>query len=197
MPKKLLVLPVLALLCLAAPAQALSLPDLRTAPLNFLVEEEEDEVEAEVSEDAEVEIEECLGDEEEECVEEEDGTEVPPECVLTSAEPLVLAASNRDRVRLQIRYTTTSPTQVSLAYGLHGGKGSLYLGDEKKRFGKRGVLRLKEDLTEAQMEKVMAAKSFTVRLRVLDAPGYCQPFFDRQLDLRRTTPSGLSWEASE
>lgn len=196
MPRKLLVLPLLALLCFAAPAQALSPspPDLHL-PL-FDLAEEEVELEAEVSEDEEIEIEECL-DEEEECGEEEAGTEVPPECVLTSAEPVVLAAANRDLVRLQVRYTTASPTQVALAYGLHGGKGALYLGEEKKRFGKRGVLRLKEELSEAQMEKVMAARSFTVRLRVLDAPRHCQPFFDRQLDLRRTTPSGLSWEASE
>ena len=59
------------------------------------------------------------------------------------------------------------------------------------------MLRLTEDLTEAQMAKVMAAKGFTVRLRVPAAPGYCQAFFDHQLNVRRATPSGLAWRASE
>ena len=38
------------------------------------------------------------------------------------------------------------------------------------------------------MAKVMAAKGFTVRLRVPAAPGYCKPFFDHQLDVRRADP---------
>ena len=50
-----------------------------------------------------------------------------------SAEATVSAAANKDQVRLQVRYTTTSPTTVSVDYGLHGGKGSLYLGGEKKQ----------------------------------------------------------------
>ena len=99
-------------------------------------------------------------------------------------------------VRLQVRYTTSSPTTVAVAYGLHGGKGSLYLGDDKKHFGKRGVLRLSRHLSDAQMAKVMAAKGFTVRLRAPAAPGYCQEFFDYQLDLRRATPSGLAWQSA-
>ena len=59
------------------------------------------------------------------------------------------------------------------------------------------MLHLTRSLTESQMAKVMAAKGFTVRLRVPDAPGYCQAFFDHQLDIRRATPSGLSWQQSE
>ncbi len=38
------------------------------------------------------------------------------------------------------------------------------------------------------MAKAMAAKDFTVRLRVPDAPRYCKPFFDRQLDVRQADP---------
>jgi hypothetical protein len=47
------------------------------------------------------------------------------------------------------------------------------------------------------MAKVLAARDFTVRLRVLDAPGYCRPFFDHQLSVRRTTPGGLTWSDPE
>ena len=47
------------------------------------------------------------------------------------------------------------------------------------------------------MSKAMAAKGFTVQLRVPAAPGYCKSFFDYQLDVKQATPSGLSWRPSE
>jgi hypothetical protein len=46
------------------------------------------------------------------------------------------------------------------------------------------------------MAKAMAAKGFTVRLRVPAAPHYCQALFDRRLDLRQATPTGLTWQQS-
>lgn len=196
----LVTLALIALLGMVKSAQALTpFPANGTGATTGLVavaDEEEEEGEAEASEDEELEAEECVENEEEEC--EEEGTSAAPaECLLSSADATIFAASNRDRVRLQVRYTSTAPTPVALAYGLHGSKGSLFLGDEKKRFARRGVLRLEKNLTEAQMARVMAAKSFTVRLRVLDAPAYCQSFFERQLDVRRATPTGLSWQQSE
>jgi hypothetical protein len=47
------------------------------------------------------------------------------------------------------------------------------------------------------MAKARAAKGFTVRLRVPGAPRYCASLFDRQLDVRRATPGGLTWLQSE
>ncbi len=195
-------LALVALLSTAKSAQAISpFPAGGADPAAALVavadEEEEEEGEAEASEDEELEAEECVENEEEECEEAGTGSAAPPECLLSSAEATIFAAPNRDRVRLQVRYASAAPTPVALAYGLHGSKGSLFLGGERKRFARRGVLRLEKNLTEAQMARVMAAKSFTVRLRVLDAPAYCQSFFERQLDIRRATPSGLSWQQSE
>lgn len=197
-------LALIALLGFAGSAPALTIPGSggSTLPLVLAAPAEEDEEsEAEASEEEEVESEECEAFEEEECEEEESTggsvVEAPPECLLSSAEVTVFASGNRDRVRLQVRYRTSSPTAVTVAYGLHGSKGSLYLGSEKKRFGKKGVLRLNKSLTEAQMEKVVVAKDFTVRIRALGAPGWCQPFFDRHLDVRRATPSGLTWLSSE
>ncbi len=190
-------LTLIAALGIAKSAQALTIPAAgdATAALTPPDEEFEDEAEAEASEDEEFEIEGCEVDEEE--CEDEDGLEAPQECLLNSAEATIFASANREKVRLQIRYTTSLPTRVAVSYGLHGAKGSLYLGDEKKKFANQGVLRVTKRLTEAQMVKVMAAKGFTVRLRVPAAPAYCQSFFDHQLDLRRATPSGLSWQSSE
>jgi hypothetical protein len=202
-------LALVALLGLAKSAQALTV----SAPaglgaataLTAAAEEEEDEAEddeaeagAETSEDEEAEADDCEADEEEadeEACDESGGA--PAECELSSAEATVFASPNHGNVRLQVRYSTSAPTAVSLDYGLHGAKGSLYLGATKKKLGRKGVLHLSKSLTEAQMAKVMAAKGFTVRLRVADVPGYCQAFFDHQLDVRRATPSGLTWLQSE
>jgi hypothetical protein len=174
------------------PATAAALP----------ADDEDFEGEAESSEDEGFEGYEC--DEEiEECEEDESGDgpgggpEAPAECVLTSVKAAVFAAGNRDRVRLQIHYKTTAPTAVIVDYGLHGSKGALFLGSERKRFGKKGVLRLSRNLTEPQMAKVLAAKGFTVRLRVPEAPRYCASLFERQVDVRQATPSGLAWQQSE
>lgn len=192
---------LVAVLGLARSAQAVTLPvSGLPAPVLTAAADEEGAEEAEASEDEGFEFEICEDEEESEyCEAEEDdaGPEAPPECLLSSAEATISAASNRDQVRLQIRYQTTSPTLVAVDYGLHGGRGSLYLGGEKKRFGKAGVLRLSDDLSEAQMAKVMAAKGFTVRMRVPAAPRYCQSLFDRQLDVRQNTPTGPSWTQAE
>lgn len=193
-------LTLIAVLGIAKSAQALTVPPTGAAgivagPAPPADEEFEGE-EAEASEDEGFEDEECEEDAEE-CEEDEGRSEAPAECLLSSAETSVSATANKDRVRLQIRYATSAPTIVAVDYGLHGGKGSLYLGGEKKQFGRHGVLRLTNTLTEAQMAKVMAAKGFTVRLRVPAAPGYCKSFFDHQLDIRRTTPSGLTWQQAE
>jgi hypothetical protein len=185
-------------------AQARTVPAAATIPAAAApsADDEDFEDEAESSEDEDFEgydcdeeIEECEEDESDEGS--EDGPEAPVECILTSARAAVFAAANHDRVRLQVNYKTTAPTAVTVDYGLHGGKGSLFLGSERKRFGKQGVLRLSRNLTEPQMAKVTAAKGFTVRLRVPEAPRYCASLFDRQLDVRQTTPSGLAWLQSE
>jgi hypothetical protein len=189
-------LALIALLGLAKSAQALSLSDPGPGLVPAAAPAEEgEEGEAEASEDAELEAEECDADEGE-C--EEEGTPLAPaECLVSSADSTILAFGNRDKVRLQIRYTTSFPTAVAVDYGLHGTKGSLFLGGEKKRFGKEGVLRLNKSLAEAQMAKVMAARDFTVRVRALAAPRWCRPFFEHHLTIRRATPRGLTWLQAE
>ncbi len=189
-------LALIALLGFAKSAQALTVPGDPALPPVLAAPADEEESEAAASEGEEIEAEECEEEEVGEC-EEESGIEAPAECLLSTVEPTIFASGNRNKVRLQIRYTTTSPTAVAVDYGLHGAKGSLYLGGEKRRFGTKGVLRLNHSLTEAQMAKVMAARDFTVRLRVPAAPGWCRAYFDRHLDVRRATPRGLTWLQSE
>jgi hypothetical protein len=191
-------LTLVAVLGIAKSAQALTVPPMGPPGVVAAPAPPADEFEeAEASEDEGFEDQNCGVEEGEECEDESGGPEAPQECLLTSAQASVAVAANHDRVRLQVRYATSTPTAASVDYGLHGGKGSLYLGGEKERLAKQGVLRLTKNLTEAQMAKVMAAKGFTVRLRVPAAPGYCQTFFDHQLDVRQATPSGLSWRSAE
>jgi len=189
-------LTLIAVLGIAKSAQAFTVPSAGSPGVVAALAPppaDQFEDEAEASEGDEFEDEECDGDEED-CEEEGEGeAKAPAECLLTSAQPTVLASGAHDKVRLQLRYTTSSPTTIAVEYGLHGGKGSLFLGGEKKHLGEQGVLHLSKGLSEAQMAKVMAAKGFTVRLRVPDAPGYCKAFFEYQLNSRQTTPSGLAW----
>jgi hypothetical protein len=195
-------LTLVAVLAMAKSAQALPMPGVAgvataaAAPPPDEELENEDEAEAEASEGEELEAEECEEGEEEEC-EEGAGPEAPRECLLSSAEATVVASPHQDRVRLLVRYTTSFPTTVAVAYGLHGAKGSLSLGSDKKHFAKEGVLHLTKRLTDTEMAKVLAAKGFTVRLHALAAPSRCNPLFDRQLDVRQATPSGLAWSESK
>ena len=98
------------------------------------------------SEDEEArEAEECVEDEdEEECEEDEDGDAArrPPECLLSSAEATRLRRRQHatgSASRSATRPPPRPPSRVD--YGLHGSKGSLYLGGEQQRFGRQGVLR--------------------------------------------------------
>jgi hypothetical protein len=122
------------------------------------------------------------------------GPATPQSCPLTSAKATVFVLSDKDKVRLQIRYSTTRPTAVAVDYGLHGSKGPLQLGGAaRKRITKQGVLRLTKSLPKAQMAKVLAARGFAVRIRVLGAPPNCHPVFVRQLTVKRATPGGVTW----
>lgn len=197
-------LSLVAILALAKSAQALTVPapggifETPAVTLPILAEPEEEGEEdegAETSEEceaAEEEDEEGEEGEVEEC-EERAAAEAPQECILSSAEATVSSLGGQDKVRLVIRYTTTSPTQVAVEYGLHGSKGSLFMGQSKERFAARGVFRETENMSDAEMTKVAGAKDFTVQLFAVHAPRYCRHFFDRDLTVRHAVPSGLTW----
>jgi hypothetical protein len=208
-------LALVAILSLARSAQALSLTAPPSLAVPVALQSGEDEEEVEVEEE-EFEEEECE-DGEEECDRGsgsgdngggssggggggngggEAAPEAPRECLLSSARVTISASADKNRLRLLVHYSIASPAIVVVEYGLHGSKGSLFLGDARERFARRGALHLTKRLTDAQMAKVLAAKGFTVRLHVLVAPSYCHPFFERQLDVRSMTPRGLSWSQS-
>ena len=155
--------------------------------------EEEDNEEEFVIEECAENGQECEEEESEEEEFENREAEAPAACLLSSAQATVFASSGQDKLRLVVRYTTTTPTLVAVAYGLHGSRGSLYLGQNKKQFGKSGVFRQTEILSDTQMAKATGAKDFTVQLYAVHAPASCRHYFERHLTARHAAPSGLTW----
>ncbi|MGE0066818.1 MAG: hypothetical protein AB7T48_05635 [Solirubrobacterales bacterium] len=180
-------------------AEAMTLSPGSLNAVAFPGEEEEDPAEedesAEEDEFEECEVVEEEGEEEEFCEEAEVEEATPPECLLSSAEATVVTSPAHDTVRVAIRYTSRSSAAVRIDLKLRGRKGSLNLGGGQERFKRAGVFRETERLTDPQMVKVVAAKSFTVELQALNTPRYCHRYFDRELTVKRASGGGLTWSA--
>jgi hypothetical protein len=196
---------LIASLGLARSAQALAPPDAGGATAGIALLPPPDEPEAEAEAEPE-EAEECETGEvseaeaEEEGEPEEEGEEcgssgpgqAPPQCLLTSAVPTV-SASRSGKVRLAIRYTAVAPVSVDVDYWLHGARGPLTMSGDRDRFGTSGVYRETARVTDSQLAKVLAAKSFTIRLRPHGAPGYCRPFQEIHLTSMHASHGGITW----
>jgi len=120
-------------------------------------------------------------------------TVVPEECLLKSAHARVVGSGSRNSVRLTVGYTTYEPTAVTVDYRAKEGRGSLHLGTAHHQLGRSGVIRLTEELTDAEMAKVRAADRIVVRLHVAKAPGSCRHFETRQLTVKRTPGRQTVW----
>jgi hypothetical protein len=173
---------------------------------SFVVDagEPNDELEAEcVEEDEESEDVEEVEDEgeeaEEECEAEAQATGqlLPEECLLRTASAQVFTDERHDKVRLVLRYTALAPTAVTIEYRLKGGKGSLRLGQASKRFGQRGVFRANERLSESEMTRVRAAKSFEVQLHVPGAPAFCSRYYSKRLTIKHGGHDHSAWSEAD
>jgi hypothetical protein len=154
-----------------------------------------------------VEDEECEVFEDEEGLEEEDpgceegdggnGRVPPEECLMRTARARLFAYSSQNRVRLVIRYTAFAAADVYVDFKLSGGKGSLKLGTAHLRFAKSGLLRIGERLSDGAMDKVRAAKRFTVVMTIPSAPRYCRHYDTRHLTIRHTVHGQAIWFQSD
>jgi hypothetical protein len=162
-------------------------------PTTISLEDEESELEAE-----ELECEE-EGEEESEC--EEEGEEVgvegplvlPAECLLRTAEARVSTAPGHNVVSLAIRYTSSTPTKVTVDYWLKGDKGSLQLGETTRRFAQQGVFRVDEHLSDRAMAKARAARTFIVQLDIAAAPSSCDRYSTQRLTARHMSGGHATW----
>jgi hypothetical protein len=150
--------------------------------------------------EAEDEGEELEGEEEFEIEEEEEeeiGAEGPllfPEpCLLHTAEAQVTASTTHDVVRLSIRYTSYTPTNVIVDYWLKGGKGSLQMKEAKRHVGPRGVLRTSEHLSDRAMSKVRAARTFVVQIAIPAAPANCAQYSSQRLTVKHAGSGQVTW----
>jgi len=152
------------------------------------------EEECEVLED-----EEGLEEEDPDCEEGQDGNgRVPPEeCLMRTARARLFTYNSQNRVRLVIRYTAFAPADVYVDYKLSGGKGPLKLGTAHQHFAKSGLLRVNEHLSDGEMDRVRAAKRFTVLMDVPSAPRLCRRYDTRHLTIRRTVHGQVVWFQSD
>jgi hypothetical protein len=137
-------------------------------------EEEGGEQECELDEDGEEECEEAG---------EEEG-EAPPECLLRTAQPRVSISAAQQRLHLDVRYTLASPADLSIGLRSSGGKGAVALPGNKRHLSQSGSFHETFQLSEAETERAVTAKQFTVRLRVLDVPSSCHHYDFRHLRIR-------------
>jgi hypothetical protein len=197
---------LLTMVGLASPSTVLADPGAGPAieppsqtPVSFAeLEEELEEAGDEESEDEEEGEDFFEADEVEEEGEAEDESPFPPdECVLRTARSQVFAYPAQDRVRLLISYTALAPAEVAVDYRLAGRKGSLGLGWKRRHLATQGRLQLTAHLSEAKMDVVEAARSFTVDTDIVAAPAYCRRFYTRHLGLRHGGRSRLVWSQSD
>lgn len=175
----------IATLPLSAPAVA---PETAHAEFDFIAEEADDEAEEE-----EWEREEAEEEAEEEEIGQTTTVSLPPECLLRTAEPSVVAQLNSDTLLLTLRYTASNPTKVDVDYWLKGAKGSLRLGSATRRLERQGALHLSHHLDEREAAKVRAARIFIVDLDVPGAPSDCERYLTLRLDAKDLSRSRTIW----
>ncbi|HEX5610905.1 MAG TPA: hypothetical protein VFX45_12535 [Solirubrobacterales bacterium] len=124
------------------------------------------------------------------------GGEPPAECGLRTARGAVVADESRSAIRTQVSYTSFDPVDVAIELRLNG-RGSLTLWRDHKRLRETGVVHASERLSKGQLAKVMAARNFTLTIKVLDAPRECNRYFDRHLKTRRAVGDQVTWIQSD
>jgi hypothetical protein len=124
------------------------------------------------------------------------GTLPPEECLLRTAEARVLTYTAQSRIRMVIRYMSFSPADVVVGYRLTGARGPLSLGAARPRFAGSGVFRMSERLGQPAMERVRAARRFTVTIEVPSAPCYCRRYQVTNLTVRHIVHGQVAWSAA-
>jgi hypothetical protein len=155
--------------------------------LSIISTEEEEEGEAETEEPEEE------GEAEEEEFEAPGTLFLPLDCLLRSADARATASIAHASVRLTIHYTSYEPTEVTVAYWLKGGKGSLKFGETRRHFSERGTFRVSEHLDDSAMAKVRAARAFIVSLDVPATPSYCDRYSTQRLTVKKVRGDRATW----
>lgn len=156
-------------------------------PRTAVTSEEEEEEGERDEEEIEVELEFEEGEEAEEPI------SLPPECLLRTIEPRVLARFNHDDLRLILRYTSDASVRTNVAYWLKGARGTARLGSTTRRLGQRGVLEMSRHLDSRTLAKLHAARVIVVRLEVPGTPGFCKRYLTMRLTAQRLLGRSATW----
>jgi len=136
--------------------------------------------------------------EEEAQEEESEAATLPPSrCLLRTAAARIVTSTPHDSVSLAVRYTSYTPSEVTVDYWLKGGRGSLQLGKTRERFNERGLLHLSAHLSARAMAKAQAARAFIVSLNVAAAPSFCDRYAIRRLTVRLPAGGQTEWLAPD
>jgi len=195
------------MLLIVGTGQSLAFPTASadaTAPIAS-VEEEEWEEEPDEWEVEDEEEEWVVEDDEGEWVVENEGEadwevsgesrqrESPEACTPYQASARVVAAGRRDTVRLEISYTSEKATGVKVDYRLRGSRGGLRLRSLRRRMARHGSLRGVERLSDREMSKVRAARTFVVDLEMRGVPSGCEDSPVRHLTARQRRGDRTVW----
>lgn len=187
--KRLLLLLSIALLVSAGSSQAAVAEDAPGAEADAAFFEDEECATGDQDCEESVEGEECeaFEDEEEFCEEEieEAQGEAPAECLLTSARPRVSIGGGQEQLRLDIRYTVAGPANVTVSLRASGKKGSVSIAPSRHKLTRNGTLRETAELSEEETERALAAREFTVKLRVAGVSSSCHRYDVRHLVVKR------------
>jgi hypothetical protein len=152
-----------------------------------------------LEEEGEVEEGETEETEEDEEESEEGGSEpglpqgVPNECLEYTAAARVLSSLSRQTVRLELRYDSSESGEASLSYTLKGSKGSLKLGTAKWHLSPWGHLERTAHLSDPELVKLQAARSFTVQVDLPGTPSFCEIYGTRHLTSQHRTGEQTIW----
>ena len=180
----------LLLLTSQAAAQAPTAARASLAPRVLALEEE-----GETEEEGEGEESEAEEEDEAETGRSEPGLpqSVPDECLEYTVAARVVSSLSRHTVRLEVSYDSSESGLASLSYSLKGGKGKLKIGAASWRLTAWGNFEQTAHLSDRELVKLQAARSFTVRVKMPGTPSYCEIYRTRQLILRHQSGGQTVW----
>lgn len=118
---------------------------------------------------------------------------VPDECLEYTVAARVVSSLSRQTVRLELRYDSGESGEASLSYMLKGNKGSLKLGTAKWHLSPWGHLERTAHISDRELAKLAAARSFTVRVDLPGTPSFCEIYSTRHLTSRHRTGEQTIW----
>jgi hypothetical protein len=109
----------------------------------------------------------------------------PSSCKLRISRARVFLFRNHPRLRLVARYRSTDPGNVEISYTAVQNGIKDRLGEVVRHFSKRGIFRLRKELTEEKADELWTTDRFIVRFKIPGEPGFCARRYRKELTVPR------------